>query len=140
MTVTLMRNLPITSEGLNHLRAAAWEGLQTRDWNPIFERSLGWVGATDDDRLIGFANVASDGGAHAFLLDITVHPHYQRRGIGTALVREASALAHDCGSEWLHVDYEADLEPFYRACGFRPTSAGILGLAAGNRAAARIGR
>ena len=29
---------------------------------------------------------------------------------------------------WLHVDYEPHLEPFYRACGFTPTLAGLLGL------------
>ena len=86
----------------------------------------GWVCATDGARLVGFVNVAWDGGAHAFLLDTSVHRDYQRQGIGTALVREAIALARDGGAEWLHVDYEEGLEPFYRGCGFRPTPAGVL--------------
>ena len=64
-------------------------------------RSMGWVCATDGARLIGFVNVAWDGGAHAFLLNTSVHRNYQRRGIGTALVREAIALARDGGAEWL---------------------------------------
>jgi hypothetical protein len=29
-------------------------------------------------------------------------------------------------AEWLHVDCEEVLEPFYRGCGFRPTPAGLL--------------
>jgi GNAT superfamily N-acetyltransferase len=86
----------------------------------------GWVCATDGARLVGFVNVAWDGGAHAFLLDTSVHPDYQRRGIGTALVREAIALARVGSAEWLHVDYEEGLEPFYRGCGFQSTPAGLL--------------
>ena len=126
MSLALTRNMPIASEDLNALRAASWEDVQTRDWEPVLARSMGWVCATDGARLVGFVNVAWDGGAHAFLLDTSVHRDYQRRGIGTALVREAIALARDGGAEWLHVDYEEDLEPFYRGCGFRPTPAGLL--------------
>jgi ribosomal protein S18 acetylase RimI-like enzyme len=116
--------MPIASEELNSLKAASWEGIQTRDWEPVLARSMGWVCATDGARLVGFVNVAWDGGAHAFLLDTSVHPDYQRRGIGTALVREA--LARDGGAEWLHVDYEKSLEPFYHGCGFTATPAGLL--------------
>jgi GNAT superfamily N-acetyltransferase len=85
--VALMRNMPIASEDLNALRAASWEGVQTRDWEPVLARSMGWVCATDGERLVGFVNAAWDGGAHAFLLDTSVHRDYQRRRIGTALVR-----------------------------------------------------
>ena len=126
MALALRRNVPIAGEDLNALRAASWEGVQTRDWEPVLARSMGWVCATDRGRLVGFVNVAWDGGAHAFLLDTSVHRDHQRRGIGTALVREAIALARDGGAEWLHVDYEEDLELFYRGCGFRPTPTGLL--------------
>lgn len=126
MPPALTRNMPVASADLNALRAASWEGAQTGDWEPVLAHSLGWVCATDGARLVGFVNVAWDGGVHAFLLDTAVHRDYQRRGVGTALVREAAALAHDGGAEWLHVDYEDDLGPFYRGCGFRPTPAGLL--------------
>ena len=126
MLVALTRNRPIASEDLNSLKAASWEGIQTRDWEPVLARSMGWVCATHGARLVGFVNVAWDGGAHAFLLDTSVHRDYQKQGIGTALVQEAIALARDGGAEWLHVDYEGGLEPFYRGCGFRPTPAGLF--------------
>jgi predicted N-acetyltransferase YhbS len=58
-----------------------------------------------------------------------VRADLQHRGIGTALVRVATAQARAAGCEWLHVDYEARLEPFYvDACGFRPTDAGLIHL------------
>jgi GNAT superfamily N-acetyltransferase len=98
------------------------------DWDPVFARSMGWVSAHDNERLVGFVNVAWDGGAHAFLLDTTVHRDYQRRGIGTVLVREATELAREGGAEWLHVDYDEELEGFYRGCGFIHTPAGLIHL------------
>jgi GNAT superfamily N-acetyltransferase len=74
-------------------------------------------------------NLAWDGGAHAFLLDTTVHPDHQRRGVGTELVRRAVTAARQGGAEWMHVDYEAHLKGFYHACGFRPSPAGLIRLA-----------
>lgn len=129
MALTLIRNAPVTSEAINALRAASWEQVGTQDWGTVLARSLGWVCAVDGERLVGFVNVVGDGGVHAFLLDATVHRDYRRRGIGTALVREAILLARRSGAEWLHVDYAEELEPFYCGCGFRPTSAGLLHLA-----------
>jgi GNAT superfamily N-acetyltransferase len=61
-------------------------------------------------------------------LDTTVHREYQRRGIGTELIRQATNVAAERGLEWLHVDWEARLRPFYSGCGFRQTEAGLLKL------------
>ena len=134
MSFSIVVSAPIASGDLNALRAAAWDRAGDQDWGPILDRSLGRVCATDGDRLVGFVNVAWDGGVHAFLLDTTVHPDHQRRGIGRALVREAAAMARVRGAEWLHVDYEDDLGPFYRSCGFRPSAAGLLDLTVGGPA------
>jgi GNAT superfamily N-acetyltransferase len=92
-----VRNPAIGNAALNTLRVSAWEGPQTTDWGHILARSLGWVCAFDHDALVGFVNLAWDGGQHAFLLDTTVHAAYQRRGIGARLVREAAALALEAG-------------------------------------------
>lgn len=94
----------------------------------VIARSLGHVGAYADDRLIGFVNVAWDGGVHAFILDTCVDPDFRRRGIASELVRQAIALARERGAHWLHVDYEPHLEGFYAGCGFRPTKAGLIDL------------
>jgi hypothetical protein len=37
--------------------------------------------------------------------------------------------ARRAGCEWLHVDFEDNLRPFYfQACGFTPTNAGLIEL------------
>lgn len=114
---------------LGRLREAAWgEPDDGTAWPRVLARSLTWVTAHDGRQLVGFVNVAWDGAAHAFLLDTTVHPDWQRRGIGVRLVREAAQAAREGGAHWLHVDFEPHLEGFYAACGFRPTAAGLLRL------------
>jgi hypothetical protein len=49
--------------------------------------------------------------------------------MGTALVAIATNGARDAGCEWLHVDFEEHLRPFYLgSCGFTPTRAGLIAL------------
>ncbi|MFD9424519.1 MULTISPECIES: GNAT family N-acetyltransferase [unclassified Streptomyces] len=79
-------------------------------------------------RLVGYVNVVGDGGVHAFVLDTTVHPDEQRRGLGRRLVTTAAEQARARGARWLHVDYEPALGGFYAGCGFRPTAAGLMAL------------
>ena len=98
-------------------------------WNRIRPHSLGWVTARTDGMLVGFVNVAWDGGAHAFLIDTKTRGDHQRRGIATNVVALAAEHARAAGCEWLHVDFGPELRPFYfDACGFRPTDAGLIHL------------
>jgi predicted N-acetyltransferase YhbS len=55
-----------------------------------------------------------------------VAPDLQRLGIGRDLVRTVTDEAFRAGCDWVHVDYEPEYVTFYeRACGFRPTAAGL---------------
>jgi GNAT superfamily N-acetyltransferase len=118
-----------TDEQMAALWLAAWRSVPAAGYAAnVLQRSLAHVGAYDGDRLVGFVNVAWDGGVHAFLLDTTVHPDHQRQGIATSLVRRAAGLARERGAHWLHVDFEPHLEAFYRGGGFRPTVAGLIAL------------
>ncbi|MBA8834098.1 MULTISPECIES: GNAT family N-acetyltransferase [Rhizobium] len=121
---------PFPSAGeFNALWSAAWGAPAPREFTPILSRSLAHIGAYHDNQLVGFVNVAWDGGIHAFILDTSVHPDMRRQGIATRLVREATRIARERGAEWLHVDFEPHLTGFYRACGFAPTKAGLIKLA-----------
>jgi ribosomal protein S18 acetylase RimI-like enzyme len=117
-----------SNEELELLFAAAWGGGKGNYAGMVLPRSLVHVGAFADNQLVGFVNVAWDGDVHAFLLDTTVHPDFQRQGIATSLVRRAADLSRERGAEWLHVDFDPHLEGFYRSCGFKPTGAGLIDL------------
>lgn len=122
---------PFTNIEINELHAEAFEHrLFDDDWISRLTRlSLGWVTARDENGLVGFVNVIWDGGVHAFVEDTAVAVRARRHGIGVQLIQTARDNSAEAGCEWLHVDFEDHLRPFYfDACGFRPTSAGLIQL------------
>jgi GNAT superfamily N-acetyltransferase len=121
----------LTDPELGELHAAAFgHPVTPTPWRQrLADRSLTWVTARLDGRLVGFVNVIGDGGVHAILLDTCVAPDAQGRGVGRALVAAAAAEARQAGCQWLHVDYEPHLVDFYQgACGMRHSEAGLLRL------------
>lgn len=98
-------------------------------WSQVNHFSLGWVCIRRSAQLIGFVNVAWDGGLHAFILDTVVLPAFQRQGIARPLIAEAVVRAKQTGCEWLQVDFDPHFRSFYfDACGFGPTDAGLIPL------------
>jgi len=74
-------------------------------------------------------NVIWDGLVHAWLQDTMVARSHRGTGIATQLVAIAREHAAEAGCEWLHVDFDDELKPFYfEACGFTPTNAGLIAL------------
>ena len=100
------------------------------DWVRLTaDHSLGWVVARQDGELAGFVNVLWDGLVHAWLQDTMVASRSRGAGIGMGLVARARDGAKAAGCEYLHVDFDEHLAPFYLgACGFRPTLAGLMAL------------
>ncbi len=132
MTAVYAWRGPFTNAELNPLHAEGFDHpvLSDDDWvAQVARHSLGWVTAREAERLVGFVNVAWDGGVHAFLLDTLVPRSHRGRGIATSLVAVAVERSRDAGCEWLHVDWDGDLRRFYvDACGFVPTEAGLIAL------------
>ena len=120
-----------TNAELNALHAEGFgHRLLDDDWQgQVGRHSLGWVCAREDNELVGFVNVAWDGGVHAFLLDTLVTARVRRRGIGTQLAAVAWDGARAARCEWLHVDFEDHLRSFYFGrSGFSPANAGLIAL------------
>ena len=72
---------PIDFASLQGLFRDSWENGEKQDYDRVLERSFTWLTAHDGDDLVGFVNVAWDGGVHLFLLDTTVAPSHRRRGV-----------------------------------------------------------
>ena len=126
---------PVTSAEVNALHAEAFETRtfsdEEWDWASQLEHhSMGWVTARDDaGALVGFVNVIGDGLVHAWIQDVMVAQSSRHHGVGVGLVHLARNLTRAAGYEWLHVDFDAELSPFYfDACGFQPTTAGLIHL------------
>ncbi|MGW1436956.1 GNAT family N-acetyltransferase [Streptomyces griseus] len=131
MMITYEWRGDVDNSALNKLHAEGFDHpIGKTDWRTRLRRhSLGWVCAWEGDRLVGFVNVAWDGGVHAFVLDTVVAQRNRSDGVGAALVKEAAEGCRAAGCEWLHVDFEDHLRSFYfDACGFRETAAGLIAL------------
>jgi hypothetical protein len=131
MDVRYTWRAPFANADVNSLHAEGFaHAVLHTDWRTRVERhSLGWVCAFEADRLIGFVNVAWDGGAHAFVVDTLVDRARRHAGVGRGLLDVATRESRAAGCDWLHVDFEEELREFYvGACGFAPTSAGLIAL------------
>jgi|TARA_A100001391_G_scaffold76566_2_gene49557 GNAT superfamily N-acetyltransferase len=127
MDVVDVRIDPFPSQReLSDLWRATWEVDGVADFQSILTRSLTHVGAYLGDRIIGFTNMAWDGGIHGFLVDACVHPEFRDHGIGQSMVEAALEVARKRGLQKVHVDFDPHLRDFYLSCGFTPTDAGVL--------------
>src|SRR6266849_10460223 len=82
------RRPTLDGQSLQALFIAGW-GAPKPGYDSVLARSFTWVAAVSGNDLVGFVNVAWDGGVHFFLLDTTVHPAWRGGGIGRRLVEEA---------------------------------------------------
>ncbi|MER5494648.1 GNAT family N-acetyltransferase [Streptomyces sp. NPDC002490] len=131
MTITYTWRDAFENAAVNALHAEGFHHrvLDIDWWEQVQRHSLGWVCARRDGELVGFVNVAWDGGVHAFVLDTVVRGDQRRAGIGAGLVEAAVRGARAARCEWLHVDFDEELRGFYLdSCGFETTPAGLIAL------------
>ena len=131
MAIAFLWRSELSNDAVNRLHAQAFNHrLLQDDWSGQVNRhSLGWVCAKVDAELVGFVNVAWDGGVHAFIVDTMVAVEYRRQGIAARMLAICAQEARNARCEWLHVDFEERLRPLYfDRVGFVPTDAGLIRL------------
>jgi GNAT superfamily N-acetyltransferase len=139
VTITYTWRGDFTNTELNELHAEAFETrvYDEGEWNwveQVHRHSLGWVVAREGAMLVGFVNVPWDGLVQAWIQDTMVATATRHQGVGAMLVAIAVTEARRAGCEWMHVDFDDHLQPFYfDACGFTPTNGGLIGLSVPHR-------
>ncbi|MGD8343747.1 MAG: GNAT family N-acetyltransferase [Desulfobacterales bacterium] len=109
---------------------------ETTGWNISYQASPqelyqaisdSWyvMSAYENDRLVGFGRIISDGILYALICDLIVNPNCQGQGIGSALLAK---LIEHCRSKGIRVIWlfaARGKSPFYKKFGFqeRPTDA-----------------
>lgn len=124
---------PVSPAELADLRASVgWNRMQRDLADPRLTRYL-HLCAFDGDRLIGYAEVVSNGVTDAYIQDVMVRPDWQRRGVGTQLMERVLLRLKAEGVYMVSVIYgEESLRPFYEKFGFFTMLCGQRELRPGN--------
>jgi len=116
----------LTAEQIAHLRlAVGWDG-RVEKYRRKIGNSYFCVTCFDNDVLVGYADVVSDGVDDAYIRDVIVHPDYQHRGIGSTLLSMITRRIRTDGIKMVHVIFEPSLEPFYKKAHFRIMYSGVI--------------
>jgi GNAT superfamily N-acetyltransferase len=108
--------LPIEPHEVPILRElVGWDNRHS-DYPTLFQRCNFWVGCRDaKNELIAFG----------YMEDIIVHPQFQKRGLGQALVRKLLEEAERVGLEIVTLTCDSKHTAFYTDCGLIPCSGGL---------------
>jgi GNAT superfamily N-acetyltransferase len=125
-SIEITQDSIVTDIEIEELRSSVgWENL-TCPFSELKEKLYTYFAARKDGKLIGFINVLSDGVADAYLQDLTVHPDYQKIGIGTELVNRAINYLKSQNIKAIRVTFVPRLTKFYKRFGFNIIQAGII--------------
>ena len=119
---------PTEAELSDLCEAVGWNRFGV-DYAALQGYALTTSGWTKEGRLIAWTSIVSDNVRHAFLLDVMVHPAFQKKGIGRAVVLRAIEEMRQRGVTAFHVDCTPENAPFYEKCGFKMGAGGWLDLA-----------
>jgi spermidine synthase len=77
-----------------------------------------FLAASHESGIIGMGRAISDRISDAYIQDVTVHPTYRGRGIGTTIIRMLIDRLQQDGLAWIGLIAEGGSHEFYRRMGF----------------------
>ncbi len=113
-----------SDEILNLYNSVGWCSYTNRPemLEHAFEHSLKILCAHDENKLVGLIRAVGDGFSVLFIQDILVLPEYQRKGIGTKLLKTILEYYPEVYQTQLATDKTEKTVEFYKSCGFLPYS------------------
>lgn len=124
--ITFVPNAPVTPRAITDLRdAVGWER-HDEDYPAALKGYWATISGLDSKgALVAWCAILSDGVRHATLIDVIIHPYWQRQGVGQKLVAAAIQHIRAYKISIIYVDFEPELTTFYERCGFRIGLGGI---------------
>ena len=129
--ITLSASLPDVEE-YRALRVAAGLSAKAADAAKRgLPGTLFAVTVRDGSALIGMGRVIGDGGLNYEIVDIAVHPDYQRRGLGAKIMRQLVDWLHENApaSAYVCLIADDDAPKLYSKFGFKFTAPKSVGMA-----------
>ena len=131
MSVTYKTNKDLPCDQLSVLFTAVGWSDETKEMTPEmlanfnkpFIHSTLVFSAWDEDKLVGCVRALSDTMFRSVIFDLAVLPEYQKRGIGSELVRKCIAVYPN--SEW-SLETSPERVSFYEGLGFEINNSPVL--------------
>lgn len=116
----------ISPKEVSELRnSVGWNGMEQCYKNSL-NKSYFYICCFDNNKLIGFLDVVSNGVTDAYIQDLIVNPDFQGKGIGTNLMKLAIDKLVEDNIYMISVLFQESLLPFYKKFGFNTLLAGQL--------------
>lgn len=116
----------ITPEEIVKLRkSVGWNGM-LECYRTSLKKSYFYLCCFDNEKLVGFLDVVSNGVTDAYIQDVIVDPNYQNQGIGTHLMKLAIKRLCEDNIYSISVLFEEKLLGFYKKFGFNIMMAGQM--------------
>jgi GNAT superfamily N-acetyltransferase/catechol 2,3-dioxygenase-like lactoylglutathione lyase family enzyme len=129
--VRIEPRLPTGPEMEALVHAVGWARGNTPEAPRVLKAAIFGAVAVVEGQTVGCVFLTSDHAGFYYVRDVMVHPDWQRRGIGTALMRAVAEHLRTLGDEEALVGLFTGphLHPFYAQFGFRGPKSGRYGMA-----------
>jgi ribosomal protein S18 acetylase RimI-like enzyme len=125
MAVGILMNIRIQTDDssiswtdtANLFKVVGWGQREPDDLRLAFAKSTFKCFAFDDAKLVGIGRTIDDGRYYATIVDVVVHPDYQRRGIGRQIMQNLKART--TGFLVVTLTAAPEVQSFYKKLGWR---------------------
>jgi GNAT superfamily N-acetyltransferase len=122
LEINYKNSVPNKEEFYQLFETTGWndEGTYSKD-DLIKAISNSWylVSVYNNEKLIGFGRIISDGVYQTFIGDMIVHPDYQKRGIGRKVLNLLIEQCKASGIKWIQLSCAKGKKDFYKKLGFQ---------------------
>jgi GNAT superfamily N-acetyltransferase len=135
MNIIFKNELPPADKYFNLFLTTGWNEeyhFTKKDIEEANKQSWFAVSAYEDKILVGFGRIISDGTYHALIVDVIVHPDYQRKGIGKEIMNHLITKCKEHKVRDVQLFAAKDKSVFYEHLGFFIRSADAPGMQLNN--------
>lgn len=102
--------------------AVGWGSYPVEISKKALSNNIYSVSIYDNDSIVGYGRLIGDGIIFLYIHDVMVKPEYQRKGIGTTIMKKLLTKVEEIKKEnpdlLLYLGASKNKEDFYRKCGF----------------------
>jgi len=131
MNLTVSTKLPDASEYYRLYETTGWNDEYHLTCDELFhslQNSYYSVSIYDEDDLVGFGRVVSDGVLHAMIYEMIVHPDYQGKRIGNMIIHLLLDKCREDNIRDIQLFCAKGKQGFYEKHGFRPRETDAPGM------------